>query len=72
MLQERGVALGSAPEPYVIAAAYDQADLQDRSKLYITGIAIGLALLGFLYANWRVHPKLRARNAVEKRRPRRR
>ena len=69
VLQERGIALGSAPEPYVIAAAYDQADLQNRGKLYITCAAIGLALLGFLYANWRVHPKLRARNGVEKRRP---
>jgi phosphate transport system permease protein len=66
VLQERGVALGSAPEPYVIASAYDQAELQNQGKLYITGIAATLALLGFLYANWRVHPKLRARNAVEK------
>ena len=69
VLQERGIALGSAPEPYMIAAAYDQADLQNRGKLYIAVAAIGLALLGFLYANWRVHPKLRARNSVEKRRP---
>jgi phosphate transport system permease protein len=65
VLQERGIALGSAPEPYVIGAAYDQADLQNRGKLYIAVTAIGLALLGFLYANWRVHPKLRARNSVE-------
>jgi phosphate transport system permease protein len=65
VLQDRGIALGSAPEPYVIAAAYDQADLQNRGKLYITCAAIGLALLGFLYANWRVHPNLRARNGVE-------
>ena len=66
VLQERGVALGSAPEPYVIAAAYDQADLQGRSKLYLTVVAITFGLMGFLWANWRVHPKLRARNAVEK------
>ena len=28
ILQERGVALGSAPEPYVITAAYDQVDVR--------------------------------------------
>ncbi len=66
VLQERGVALGSAPEPYIIAAAYDQADLQGRSKFYLTVVAITLGLMGFLWANLRVHPKLRARNAVEK------
>jgi phosphate transport system permease protein len=65
VLQERGVALGSAPEPYVIAAAYDQAAYDAQSKLYLTGIAGGIALLGFLWANFRVHPKLRARNSVE-------
>jgi phosphate transport system permease protein len=65
VLQERGVALGSAPEPYIIAAAYDQADLQGRSKFYLTVVAITLGLMGFLWANLRVHPKLRARNAVE-------
>jgi phosphate transport system permease protein len=65
VLQERGVALGSAPEPYIIAAAYDQADLQSQSKLYLTVVAVGLALLGFMWANVHVHPKLRARNGVE-------
>jgi phosphate transport system permease protein len=65
VLQERGVALGSAPEPYVIAAAYDQAAYDAQSKLYLTGVAVTLAVLGFLWANWRVHPKLRARNSVE-------
>ena len=65
VLQERGVALGSAPEPYLIAAAYDQADMQNQGKLYIAAGAFSLALLGFLFANWRVYPKLRARNAVE-------
>ncbi len=65
VLQERGVALGSPPEPYVIAAAYDQVALQDRSKFYLTLIALALAAGGFLWANIEVHPKLRARNAVE-------
>jgi len=65
VLQERGVALGSAPESYVIAAAYDQVELQSRAALIITGLAAAIAAFGFIYANWRVHPKLRARNAVE-------
>lgn len=65
VLQDRGVALGSAPEPYVIAAAYDQVELQNRSQLAITALAAAIAALGFLYANWRTSPKLRARNAVE-------
>ena len=66
VLQERGVALGSAPEPYVITAAYDQADLQNRGKLYIACVAIGLALLGLPLRDSRVHPQLRARNVVER------
>lgn len=65
VLQDRGVALGSAPEAYVISAAYDQVDLQDKSRLALAGAAIALALLGFLYANWRTTSKLRARNFVE-------
>ncbi len=65
VLQDRGVALGSAPEPYVIAAAYDQVDLQQKSRLIISGIAAALAALGFFYASWRSGPKLRARNTVE-------
>jgi phosphate transport system permease protein len=66
VLQARGVALGSAPEPYVIAAAYDQASYESAGRMLMTGIVGGLALLCFLYASWRVHPQLRARNTVEK------
>lgn len=65
VLQERGVVLGSAPEPYVISAAYDQLQYEVWGRWLVTGIAGSLALLCFLYALWRVHPLLRARNAVE-------
>ena len=65
ILQERGVALGSAPEPYIIAAAYDQVEYERASGLMKTGIAAGLALLGLLYGMLRIRPSLRARNAVE-------
>jgi len=65
VLQQRGVALGSAPDPYVIAAAYDQVDLTRKSKQYLSALALLAAALGFLWANWRMRPQLRARNAVE-------
>lgn len=65
VLQARGVALGSAPEPYVIAAAYDQVEMTRSSQNILAAIAILLAAGGFLYANWRVTPILRARNFVE-------
>lgn len=65
VLQERGVVLGSAPEPYVISAAYDQVQYERWGRWTLTAVAGGLVLLCFLYALWRVHPLLRARNAVE-------
>ncbi len=65
VLQERGVALGSAPEPYVIAAAYDQVYYETAGQWILTGVVAGLALLGFLIGMLRAGPQLRARNAVE-------
>ena len=65
VLQERGVVLGSAPQPFVISAAYDQVQYQRWSRWVATGVGVALSLLCFLYALWRVHPLLRARNAVE-------
>ncbi len=65
ILQSRGVALGSAPEPYIIAAAYDQVYYETWSQWLNTAVAAALALLCFVYAMWRIHPLLRARNAVE-------
>src|SRR5690606_12960511 len=65
LLQKRGVVLGSAPEPYMITLAYDQVRYQNWSRWAATGVAIALAVFGFAYAARRVHPRLRARNAVE-------
>lgn len=65
VLQERGVVLGSAPEPYMITAAYDQARYESWSRWGATAAAAVLAALGFLYAATRMTPRLRARNAVE-------
>src|SRR5262249_15287245 len=39
VLQERGVALGSAPEPFVIAAAYDQLYYETLGRRLVAGIA---------------------------------
>lgn len=65
VLQAKGVVMGSAPEPYMIAAGYDQVRYQTTSRWLITGLAVLLALGGFLYAFSRMGPNLRARNAVE-------
>ena len=58
--------LGSAPEPYVITAAYDQARYTATSRWLATGVAAALAALCFGYAFRRINPQLRARNAVER------
>jgi len=54
-MHERGQ--GVPPDPAEAVAWYRRAALQ--------GDVHAQFRLGFLYANWRVHPKLRARNAVE-------
>jgi phosphate transport system permease protein len=66
VLQERGVALGSAPEPFVIAAAYDQVYYQTWGQWLLTGLTAALAVLCFGAALWRISPQLRARNSVER------
>lgn len=65
VLQTRGVVMGSAPAAYMITAAYDQVTYQSWSRSLATGLALVLAVGGFVYAFSRMGPKLRARNAVE-------
>ncbi len=65
VLQDAGVVLGSAPEPYVINAAYDQVVYNRTSRWIITGLAALLALAGLAFAFFRVRPRLQARNTVE-------
>ena len=60
------MALGSAPEPFVITAAYDQVEYERWSRLLNTGAAAGLVLLGLLSGSARIRPQLRARNRVER------
>ena len=66
VLQTRGVVMGSAPAAYMITSAYDQVTYQTSSRWIATGLALALALGGFVYAFSRMGPTLRARNAVEK------
>lgn len=65
ILQSKGVVMGSAPQTYMITAAYDQVGYETTSRWLATGIAALLAICGFVYAFSRMSPKLRARNAVE-------
>lgn len=65
VLQAKGVVMGSAPEPYMLAAGYDQVSYQTTSRWLVTALAALLAIGGFVYAVSRMGPNLRARNAVE-------
>ncbi|MGE3246093.1 MAG: phosphate ABC transporter permease subunit PstC [Beijerinckiaceae bacterium] len=66
LLQSRGVALGSAPEPYLITAAYDQMQYRRWSDFGLAALVSILAIAGFGFAYMRIHPRLRTRNTVER------
>ncbi len=65
VLMSRGIVLGGAPNAAIISAAYDMAEQGKTSNWIMTGVASGVALLGFIYGFFRISPKLRARNTVE-------
>ena len=65
VLQAKGIVMGSAPQAYIISAAYDQVAYQTTSRWLATGLAALLAIGGFVNAVSRMGPNLRARNAVE-------
>jgi phosphate transport system permease protein len=66
LLQKAGVAMGSAPEPYLIRAAYDKLELERWSQLGLTGLVLTLLVAGFAYGVSKIQPRLRARNFVER------
>ncbi len=66
LLQSKGVALGAAPDPFILAAADGKAALTATSNWLLTAIAAALALLGLGYGLQRQGPQLRARNFVER------
>ncbi|MEO0729972.1 MAG: phosphate ABC transporter permease subunit PstC [Pseudomonadota bacterium] len=64
-LRGYGIPLGSAPEKYVISAAYDVAQYKTYSVWVRTAVVAIVALLGFLFGYSGIRPRLRARNRVE-------
>lgn len=66
LLQQNGIALGSAPEPYVISAAIDEVAYMQTSRWALTGLAAFAVLAGFAYGFSRIQPRLRARNTIER------
>lgn len=66
LLAAKGVALGSEPQPYQIAAALQLNRWHDLSGMGLTLLALTLAGLGLVLSLVRLSAKLRARNAVER------
>jgi len=66
LLQSKGIALASAPEPFMVQSALTQFALTNSSVLLRSGIGIGLAVLGLIFGLMQVKPQLRARNGVER------
>ncbi|MGD9668985.1 MAG: phosphate ABC transporter permease subunit PstC [Hyphomicrobiaceae bacterium] len=66
VLQEKGVVLGSAPPAYAINAAIDLVEYRRLSRMLLAGLAGLLSIGGLAYAATSIHPRLRARNLVEK------
>lgn len=65
VLQSRGIVLGGAPNPAIITAAYDKANLTEKSNLLLAAVAGGLSVIGLLYGLFSISPRSRARNRVE-------
>ena len=69
MLKERlgaeGVVMGNDPTTSTIAAAEETRLMSARGALILSGLALGLALLGGFWALSRITPEFRARNATE-------
>ena len=65
ILQKAGVAMASAPAPFMIKAAIDKLVFQNWSRWGLNALALILLFAGFAYGYTRLQPRLRARNAVE-------
>ncbi len=66
MLAERGIALASGTQDYMIGLALDMNALQSMSSWIGSIIAIAIALAGAWFAVSRIHLRSRARNNVER------
>ena len=65
LLAEKGIALASNGEDYMISSAQVLNDMSASSALLMTIAVIGLALAGAIWSIFRIRIRLRARNHVE-------
>jgi phosphate transport system permease protein len=65
ILGKSGVVLAANPQPFMLDRAQHLIDLQRFSRRAMTGTAVVLVIVGFLYAFARIATTLRARNIVE-------
>jgi len=63
---QKGVIVGSNIEPFMIEAASRLNEYEAMSQLALTVVVLVMAALGFLYGRYQVHPRVRARNMVER------
>ena len=66
LLSKIGIAVATAPDPAIIAAAELLNQIRQKSRLAKTFVAALLALFGFTVSFFRIDLKLRARNSVER------
>ncbi len=66
LLSEKGIAVASAPDAAIIQGAELLNNLKRKSDLAQTFVAALLAICGFVFAFFRISPRLRARNRVER------
>ena len=65
LFNARGIAIGSEPKPFMLAAATQYNAAADRSRLLATLSCLALAIAGAAYGIFRIAPPARARNTVE-------
>lgn len=66
VLASQGVPLASAPEPFMVTAAYQSNVLHKSSRIIAAVTGVLISILGLLFALSRIGPEHRARNAVER------
>ncbi len=65
-LGSKGVPLAGDGEPFMLEAAIHLNDWSDTSRNMMSMAVLALAVLGLLFALWRIRPAVRARNSVER------
>ncbi|MCB1386507.1 MAG: phosphate ABC transporter permease subunit PstC [Nitratireductor sp.] len=66
MLADKGIALASSGEDYMVVAAQKLVQLQDSSRFWMTIAVLAVSLLGAVLALSRIALRFRARNSVER------